>query len=482
MSNLSLRRTFISLSHPISIAAIIVVLLNDHWWRHAAPSWFTGKIGDFAWLIFAPFLLAAILSWLFPRREKFVGYAAIIGVGLIFALAKTVPAFHALTIDVLEFLTGWPNVLRMDHTDLLSLPALLIALWIWERSANRSFRLADCGWVLLPLAVLATMADSAQADFGINCLEQKDEATLAASVYSSYASRDGGLTWMESDIEPKARYCRLGANEVVGPDNKLRRFRFTANGQVERSDDGGQTWQAEYLLQAMTEAQQVYVGQNQRGNPAVVSGALDAVIDETTGNLIVGVGYQGVLVRTPAGTWQAIGVGPYQPIDMHQPDMVVSLLAGEILAALVVLELAVGTIAPGKLSRKARLGLLLGWLAFGGGVAVRVMFLQPGGYSQTGGQFFAYGVIIAGVLGAVVAISRLTVLFKINATAVWATLGVSTLAAVLFLVPFLVWSQNGIPSYVSALTYATVLVVVTCIVGQRYLRRYAIAPQSVTMA
>ena len=129
-NNPAFRRALLALSHPVSILGVIVVLLNDHWWRHAAPSWFTGKIGDFAWLIFAPFLLAAILAWLFPRREKFVGYAAIIGVGLIFGLAKTVPAFHALTIDVLEFLTGWPNVLRMDPTDLLALPALLIAWWI----------------------------------------------------------------------------------------------------------------------------------------------------------------------------------------------------------------------------------------------------------------------------------------------------------------------------------------------------------------
>jgi hypothetical protein len=403
-------------------------------------------------------------------------------VGLIFGLAKTVPAFHALAIDVLEFLTGWPNVLRLDSADLIALPALLIAWWIWEKSATRSIRLSNRGWVLLPLAVLATMADSAQANYGINCLEQKEGAILAISAYSSYTSRDGGLTWTASDIEPKTRYCGLKVSEVSNSINQRERFRFTANGQVERSDDGGQTWQAEYLFQGVTEAQQVYVGQNQRGNPSVVSGALDAVIDASTGNLIIGVGYQGVLVRTPDGTWQAIGVGQYQPIDLHQPDTVVSLLAGEILAALVVFVLTVATIAPGKLSRKARLGLLLGWLAFSGGVAIRVMFLQPGGYSQTGNQFFAYGVVIAGLLAAVVAAIRLTAMFKLNPTAVWATLGVSALASLLFLVPFLVWSQNGIPSYISALTYAAVLVVVTCIVGQRYLRRYAITPHNLTTA
>ena len=46
--NNAVRRALLALSHPISIAAVIVVLLNDHWWRRVAPSWFTGKIGDFA--------------------------------------------------------------------------------------------------------------------------------------------------------------------------------------------------------------------------------------------------------------------------------------------------------------------------------------------------------------------------------------------------------------------------------------------------
>ncbi len=67
MTNIAFRRALITLSHPASIAALIMVLLNDHGWRRVAPSWFTGKIGDLAWLIGAPFLLAAAQAWL-PKR------------------------------------------------------------------------------------------------------------------------------------------------------------------------------------------------------------------------------------------------------------------------------------------------------------------------------------------------------------------------------------------------------------------------------
>ncbi|HET7375196.1 MAG TPA: hypothetical protein VFK30_00720, partial [Anaerolineae bacterium] len=154
------QRALLSLSHPLSIAAIAVVLLNDHLLRHVWPSWFTGKIGDFAWLIFAPFLLAALAGWLPIRssnRDNLIGQGSIVAVGLIFGLAKTVPEFHSLTIKILETLTGWPNVLRIDPTDLLTLPALFIAVWIWRQSVARTFRLPNRGLVLLPLAILATM-------------------------------------------------------------------------------------------------------------------------------------------------------------------------------------------------------------------------------------------------------------------------------------------------------------------------------------
>ena len=437
----------LSLSHPISIVGIIVVLLNDHWWRRVAPSWFTGKVGDFAWLIFAPFLLALLLAWLMPRREKLVGYAAIVGVGLIFGLAKTVPAFHALTINVLEFLTGWPNVLRMDPTDLIALPALLIAWWIWQQSAARSIRLSDRGWVLLPLAVFATMADSAQPDFGINCVEQVGNQTLTYVLQSGYyASQDGGLSWTPSTQEMSKDACGRRPQEIFNSNNPLIRFRFGSDGrQIDRTEDGGRTWQTEYVIDEMSEAQQVYTERTERGGSPVFSAPLAAVMDATTGNLIVAAGHQGVAVRTPDGEWHAIGVGQYYPIDLRQPGMVVALLAGEFLFALVVFALAAGTMAPGVPSRKVRLMLVLGWLALCGAVGLKIMFLQ-GNYSAAGSQFSAYGAIVAGVIAVPAAAIRLIAVFRFNPTAVWVTFGLSALAALLFLVPLIVWSQNGIPS------------------------------------
>jgi hypothetical protein len=531
MNNLAFRRALLSLSHPASILGISVVLLNDHWWRRVAPSWFTGKIGDFAWLIFAPFLLAAILAWLFPRREKIVGYASIIGVGLIFGLAKTAPAFHALTIDVLEFLTGWPNILRLDPTDLMALPALLIAWLIWQQSAARSIRWPDRGWVLLPLAVLATMADSPQPNYGIACFEQKDDQIVAYDTYDSYFSQDGGLTWTDEDPKSHGQFCDAPPQEVVAPGNSRLRFRFTAEGLIERSDDGGQTWQREYAVAPMSEAQSAYAEQGKIA-AVVKKGPLNGIIDAATGNLILALGYEGVLVRTPAGEWRRVEVGPYHAIDLQQPDKVVSLLAGEILLAVVLIALVMALIAPSTrplkilplLTLVAVLGAIatmfaeiifdpnLPWwfwlavlilpvilvviyvrrgrrgmtmttvvLAVGWAAWLTTLFTVPPALST---DYLSgipiLGMLAAAIFGVPVAIRRLLGAFRLNSQAAWLAVGLSVLTALLFLVPFVVWTQNGIPYYTTAAIYAVLLVAAMCFASRRYLRRYAPMPTDLT--
>ncbi|HSD84881.1 MAG TPA: hypothetical protein VLG46_13525 [Anaerolineae bacterium] len=530
MNTLAFRRTLLSVSHPLSIAAIIVVLLNDHWWRRVAPSWFTGKIGDFAWLIFAPFLLAALLAWVFPRRERLVGYASIIGVGLIFGLAKTVPAFHALTIDVLELLTGWPNILRMDPTDLIALPALLIAWRIWEQSAPRSFRLADRGWVLLPLAVLATMADSPAPNLGITSFCQKDGQIFTGDIFASYTSVDGGLTWQASTTPPKDQVCDKHASEVVSPSDPRLRFRYDSAGVIERSDDGGQTWQREYAVAPLSQAQSAYARQ---GSPTAVlwTGPLNIMIDARTGNALFALGHQGVLVRTPAGEWRTAKVGPYHAIDLRRPEEMISLLSGEMLLAGVLIVLVIAVIAP--LARSISLLPLTILVIALGGIAFVVTGIALGSYDASlilpallvvpiilliyirrGGRgatltsaalavswvgwlatwFIAapamatgylrgipvLGAIAAAIFGVPVALKLLVGVFRVNPKAARLTIGWGALTALLFMVPFIVWAQDGIPYYYTAVVYGMVLVAVMCFVGYRYLHQYVSAPASLT--
>ncbi len=58
------RRVESALTHPATVAALAVLLLNDLLLKAIWPhSWLTGKLSDLAWLIFALPLLAFPLSF-----------------------------------------------------------------------------------------------------------------------------------------------------------------------------------------------------------------------------------------------------------------------------------------------------------------------------------------------------------------------------------------------------------------------------------
>lgn len=65
------------LAHPAILAALALLALNDFVLRRAWPSWFTGKLGDFAWLFAAPPVVAVLfallidaLRWGWARRPE----------------------------------------------------------------------------------------------------------------------------------------------------------------------------------------------------------------------------------------------------------------------------------------------------------------------------------------------------------------------------------------------------------------------------
>jgi hypothetical protein len=82
------------LTHDTCLGALLILLLNDHLLRIAFPSWITGKLGDFAWLVFAPFICASVLALFIRSRsqERVVGARAfifIVGIKAMPLLAST---------------------------------------------------------------------------------------------------------------------------------------------------------------------------------------------------------------------------------------------------------------------------------------------------------------------------------------------------------------------------------------------------------
>lgn len=147
-----------SLLHPIVLVSLVVLVLNDHWFKAAAPGLITGKLSDVAGLTVFPVMALAIWEFVGSRvgRPAPAGVRAIsiaTGVTAIgFAAVKIAPPateLFGIVLGLCQWLAGMPGMLLgqgaagspiptqawTDPTDLLALPAIGVAWWIARRRA-----------------------------------------------------------------------------------------------------------------------------------------------------------------------------------------------------------------------------------------------------------------------------------------------------------------------------------------------------------
>lgn len=144
--------------HPLTLGAVMLLILNDHVFKASWPSWWTGKLSDVAGLAFFPLLLQALwehAAWLATRSfrpSRGVLLACVLLTGACFAATKLSPFAGSLwqwalggmqwPVHALRAMTAgdelpavMPTAHTVDPTDLLTLPALLAALGVgWRRT------------------------------------------------------------------------------------------------------------------------------------------------------------------------------------------------------------------------------------------------------------------------------------------------------------------------------------------------------------
>ena len=146
------------LLHPVPIVAIALLVLNDHWLKGMFPGWWTGKLSDFAGMIFFPLMLQAGWEVIIGRFTSQWGPSRRVLWGCVLATAFVFGGIQMIDVMAesyrwgLGFLQwpfrlvwGWisanawtsmsPVAVTQDPTDLVAVPFVLVALMAgWSRS------------------------------------------------------------------------------------------------------------------------------------------------------------------------------------------------------------------------------------------------------------------------------------------------------------------------------------------------------------
>ena len=135
-----------ALLHPLWLASLVVLALNDHVFKSAGvlPDVITGKLSDFAGLLVAPALLAA-LTRVQTRRGWWLAHLA---VGAVFSAIQLSPEVAAIWSRGMAAI-GVPWVIVCDPTDLIALPILLVGGRVLARGTRATVvsnlrRSAEC--------------------------------------------------------------------------------------------------------------------------------------------------------------------------------------------------------------------------------------------------------------------------------------------------------------------------------------------------
>jgi hypothetical protein len=137
--------------HPVTLLAVVVLVVNDWVLKPAFHGGLggavTGKLSDIAGLVFAPVVLSAAIGLVlalaarlgarvdpYLTRRRLVLCIAATGLG--FAAVKISPAAADAVARTLSHL-GRRASIALDRTDLLALPALLVAYWIGRDELRR---------------------------------------------------------------------------------------------------------------------------------------------------------------------------------------------------------------------------------------------------------------------------------------------------------------------------------------------------------
>ena len=350
------------LLHPLFLAALAVLWLNDHVLKERWPGLVTGKLSDVA----GPVVVAFVIATISGRRDVAVG-----GTALGFTALKLSPAVAVLAAPVLG------GVTRTDPTDLVGLVALVPTWFVLGPPSDpavdstappptrpqarplgpaRSVGLVAVS-LLTVFSVTATSCDDER--LGFHGLVVTDDGVIAqlgddrTEPSASWFSDDGGRSWQPTSasdlaleggggLDPAAPRPGRTVQETEVCLDDGRCFRAMEGDRIEERVDG--EWQTSFRFtdEQVARIERRGDGCSGTGDVSHLYAAL-AAVDTSDGasaengnadqTVVATMGPQGVLRIDPAtGAWQRIGIGRHQPISLFGPRWLFWLTFSPILA------------------------------------------------------------------------------------------------------------------------------------------------------
>ena len=309
-----------ALTHPMTIAALAVLLINDLVLKALwSNPWTTGKISDLAWVIFASPLLAFILSFAARRSNSAQRVAfsiAYIGLPALYAAFNTFEPLHDLIISGLLLASGGSFGSPFDPTDSFVIPiGLAIALWVWKRPvAPRESTRMRLALLAAGIAAFATVATS-ELPPPTGRVGIINDEILFIDHMPQYMSKDGGLIWEEWGGSAESLGLEMGRDSV-----RTSRGRFFIEGpNIIRETEGSKetVYSPLYLENKSDSRFQSYLDLRQGcdyGCPS--STLLNLTYHPPSGNIVASAGNQGVVLIGSDGTTRQIAIGPeFAPPD-----------------------------------------------------------------------------------------------------------------------------------------------------------------------
>ncbi len=133
--------------HPVTLVAVALLVVNDWVLKACWPGLVTGKLSDVAGLAFAPVVLSAAIGLVLALAARLGARIdpSLTRRRLVLCIAATAAGFIAVKLSpgaadaVAQTLSqlGRRATIQLDRTDLLTLPALVVAYWIGRDELRR---------------------------------------------------------------------------------------------------------------------------------------------------------------------------------------------------------------------------------------------------------------------------------------------------------------------------------------------------------